>query len=123
VDRSRQGELKGGALPVPVRSIAHVEFNYDDDGEWNGSTFFKHAGFGIGKFISRDKQATLWTRVQCRTGVSIVEHKSPTESVLERLVNEADPTAMRCVPIFGLLFVPLGVRNPLITTCCQKPLD
>jgi hypothetical protein len=72
-----------------VRSIAHVEFNYDKEGRWTGSTFLKHAGYGTGKHVACDKQATLWTKPQRRTGVSIIEHKSQQESVLERLVDVA----------------------------------
>ena len=101
IDRSaRQPKVKQSALAaIPVRSIAHAQFEYDDDGVWVGTRFFKHFGFGTGKYISRRGRKTntgktlgglenMWENGKEPspwTGVQIIQHHSTEKCTVTRL--------------------------------------
>mmetsp|Transcript_37920 Transcript_37920/g.95258 ORF Transcript_37920/g.95258 Transcript_37920/m.95258 type:complete len:96 (+) Transcript_37920:488-775(+) len=38
---------------IHVRSIAHAQFEYDDDDKWVRTIYYKHHGFGTGKELAR----------------------------------------------------------------------
>jgi len=54
IDRARQPKLKASAMSaIHVRSIAHAQFEYDDDDKWVRTIYYKHHGFGTGKELAR----------------------------------------------------------------------
>lgn len=60
-DRSQQPILKNGALAgIAVRSMAYRRFEYDEGGLWTGTTFFKHACCGTGKFLRASTIEAGW---------------------------------------------------------------
>jgi hypothetical protein len=61
ISRCEQKKQKSTALSkVGIRQMAHRVMEFDQDGEWTGVRFYKHAGFGLGMFIEREKMTAMW---------------------------------------------------------------
>ena len=76
-DRGRQRSIKSSALStVPIRAMAYRRFEYDEDGRWTGTTFFKHGTCGSGRLVARANLETGWNAdgIQGPTGVRIKTH-------------------------------------------------
>lgn len=75
IDRSKEGKLdnRKALSDVPVRSIAFSAMEYDSDGTFVGVRFFKHAGFGDGKLITRAELDSMWGEKQGSTGGVLID--------------------------------------------------
>ena len=74
VNRQFAGKLGNNALSgIPTRSIAFTEMEYDAAGKLSGVRFFKHDGYGTGKFLSRAQMDKMWSEPQSHTGVVLVD--------------------------------------------------